>query len=286
MKVRVCLTCALVLLLATAALGQTQEGYVAVDVVKVKPEKRAEFDAIIKKMVDANRRNKGDNWIATETNYGEWNTVYFSSLRQSYKELETAFESFMGALSKAAGPAGAAKLMQDFNNTIVSGRGEIRRRRLELSSGSPADASGMARELGNTRWIRTTIIRVRPGRALDYEENLRTIKAANDRAGLARYVSQVVAGQPGTVFLVTTLAKSLGDFDNARPLREILGDSAYQRMQKVSAEAVLSTETIINRVVPELSNPTDEVAAAAPDFWRPKPPPAAKPKTAAAPKTE
>jgi hypothetical protein len=39
---------------------------------------------------------------------------------------------------------------------------------------------------------------------------------------------------------------------------------------------VLNTESTISRFRPDLSNPSDEVAAAAPDFWRPKPPPASK----------
>ncbi|MBI3665952.1 MAG: hypothetical protein HY236_06965 [Acidobacteria bacterium] len=56
-------------LFAAAAFAQMQgfySGYLDIAVVKVRPEKRAEFDAINKKMADANRKNKGDNWIASE----------------------------------------------------------------------------------------------------------------------------------------------------------------------------------------------------------------------------
>src|SRR5580704_7033915 len=53
--------------------GQDAATYLDQYIVKVKPEKRAEFDAINKKMVALNRRNKGDTWLATENTYGEAN---------------------------------------------------------------------------------------------------------------------------------------------------------------------------------------------------------------------
>ena len=56
-----------VVLLAALAAGQAQEQYLDVYIVQVKPEKRAEFDAISRKIAAANRQNKGDAWIAMET---------------------------------------------------------------------------------------------------------------------------------------------------------------------------------------------------------------------------
>ena len=37
------------------------------------------------------------------------------------------------------------------------------------------------------------------------------------------------------------------------------------------ADIVLGIESIINRFVPELSNPPADIVAAAPNFWKPKP---------------
>ena len=113
MRLRVVVTAAVALLLAAGTvLGQSLEGYLDIFVVRVKPEKRAEFDAIIKKMVEVNRKNKGDTWVAVETAYGEHNTVYFISARQKYAEIEQGMEAFV----KAFGRAGVSKLFQDFNN--------------------------------------------------------------------------------------------------------------------------------------------------------------------------
>ena len=54
-------------------------------------------------------------------------------------------------------------------------------------------------------------------------------------------------------------------------LRSFLGEEGYQKYLKTASESVASTETIINRFLPELSNPPEEIVAVAPSFWRPKP---------------
>src|SRR6266849_9985736 len=106
MRMRIIRSMWLGALCTLAAIGQNPEGYLDVYVVKVKPEKRAEFDAINKKIVEANRRNKGDYWLAAETMYGEGNTVYFTSQRTSYADVEKSMDAFMGALAKPGGSAG------------------------------------------------------------------------------------------------------------------------------------------------------------------------------------
>ncbi len=67
------------------------------------------------------------------------------------------------------------------------------------------------------------------------------------------------------------MLKSLGDLDGTPPMRQLLGEEGYQKFLKINGEAVVSVETYVNRFLPELSNPPHEVAAAAPDFWTPKP---------------
>jgi len=263
-----------VLLAAWPAAAQAPAGYLDMFVVKVRPEKRAEFEAATKKMVDANRRHNGDTWLASETAYGESNTVYFTSLRANMAEAEKGSELFMGALTKAYGAAGANRLLGDFNGSISSSRGELRRRRPELSS-NLGDAAAMNKIIGESRWTRIFTIRVRPGRTLDYEGLLRENKAARDRSSDQSVVSvtQGAGGQVGTVFYITTLKSSLGGFDSMSSLQQLLGNEGYQRYQKASADIVLGIESTINRFVPELSNPPADIVAAAPTFWKPKPPP-------------
>ncbi len=279
---------ALALLLSLAAAGQAQEGYLDVYTVKVRPEKRAAFDAIVKKMVDANQSVKGDAWVTLETQYGEGNVVYFISVRRNYAEIEQGAGAFMGALNKAFGPDGASKILQDFNNCIVSSRAEVRRRRWDLSANAPADPSAMNKLVGEARWVRTTIVRVRPGQVLNVENQLQAIKAATEAATppSVTLVSQSSAGQEGTVFYISALRSSLGGFDVGPPLPQILGEEGYQKFLKTASESVLSTEVTINRFLPELSNAPEEIASVAPGFWRPQPPVMAKSKTPGTRKAE
>lgn len=280
MKQRIFVSWCVAMLLSVAAFAQTPQQYLDVTIARVKPDKRAEFDAVGKKIAEANRKNQGDTWVAFETIYGENNVVTFVSTRASYADAEKGFNAFMGALGKGYGQAGAEKLFQDYGNTLVSSRGEIRRRRLDLSANVTGDAAAAAKFVGQSRWLRTVRVRVRPGHASDYESFLMLLKAGVEKASekSALLVSQAVAGQEGTVFYITRLGKTLGDFDGGPSMKDLLGDEGYQNYLKVSAESVLGTETTINHFLPELSNPPAEYAAASPDFWTPKPKPAAKAK--------
>ena len=287
---KACWALAVSVMLALPALAQLQGGYLDVFIAEVKPEKRAEFDAINKKIADANRRQKGDTWVAMETIYGPGNRVTFISTRRNYADVEKGYDLFMGAMGKAFGREGGAKLLQDFNNCVVSTHGELRRRRWDLSANPPADDAAMASLVGKARWVRTTVVHVRPGQVLNFEAEVKEVKAAREKASPAvtNLVSQADAGQHGTVFYITTLESSLGGFDAITPLPQLLGEYGYRKFLSSGAEAVQSTESMINRFLPELSNPPEEIASVSPEFWRPKqaPKPKAKAAEPAKPKPE
>jgi len=269
--------------LAVGQAQQAQESYLDVFTVQVKPEKRADFDAIGRKIAMANRQNKGDTWIAMETMYGPGDRVSFVSTRNSYGEVESAMGAFMGALQKTYGKVATDKMFQELGQCTVSSRSEIRRRRWELSSNAPSDPAAFAHMIGDSRWLRTTVVHVRPGEIATFEALLKDLKAAREKASppLTVLVSQAVAGQEGTVFYVTTLQSSLAGLDAIPPIQQTLGEEGYAKFLKVSAETVSGTETVINRFLPELSNAPEQVASIAPDFWRPKSMVAANAKTAA-----
>jgi hypothetical protein len=272
MKRKAMWTAVALLLLTALAAGQAQEQYLDVYIAQVKPEKRADFDAIAKRMVTANRQNKGDTWVTMETAYGPGDRVTFISVRQGYADAEKGTDAFLSSLQKAFGKAGTDKLMQDFSQCVLSTRSELRRRRWDLSSNAPTDAAAMAKLLGEARYLRTTTVHVRPGQVAAFETLSKELKTANEKASppQIRLVSQAVAGQEGTVFYITTLQNSLAGFDTVPTMQQILGDEGYQRFLKTNAEVVAGTETVINRFLPELSNAPEEVVAIAPDFWQPK----------------
>jgi hypothetical protein len=248
--------------------------------VQVKPEKRADFDAISKKMVAANRQNKGDAWLTMETVYGPGDRVTFISMRSSYGDIDTAMGAFYGAVQKAYGKPGSEKLFQDFSQCVVSTRSELRRRRWDLSSNVPSDPAAVMKLIGESRWLRTAAVHVKPGQAAAFEALLKDMKAAREKASppLTALVSQAVAGQEGTVFYVTVLQNSLAGFDKVPTTQQLLGEEGYAKYLKTTADVVENAEVMINRFLPELSNAPEEVVAAAPDYWAPKAMVAAKAK--------
>src|ERR1700730_3030788 len=78
--------------LAIPVAVRAQGEYLDVVLVKVKPEKLADFQAISKKWVDANRRFNGDHWLAPEKMYGEGGGFFFWRPRQDYADIEKLSE--------------------------------------------------------------------------------------------------------------------------------------------------------------------------------------------------
>jgi len=274
-----------VVCLAAPVAVQAQGDYLDILIDRVKPEKLADYQALVKKWADANRRFNGDRWVAFETVYGEGNVYQFTSTRKDYADVDKSNEAAMAAANKALGKEAVQKLGQDFMNCLVSFRGELRHRRWDLSRKPPADADSYAKLIGESRYLRTTSVRVRPGHIVEFEALLKEMKEAGEKNPNTQpvYVSQVVEGGRGTTFYVSTLRSSLAGFDHNPTMSEILGEEGYKKFLQISADTVETTESVLYRISPELSNPPDEVAKIAPDFWHPKAVMAApaKPKAAA-----
>ena len=272
--------------LAAPVAVHAQGEYLDVFTVKVKPEKLADFQALTKKWVDANRRFNGDHWLTTETLYGEGDVYAFVSPRQDYAEIDKGNNASMQAVNKAFGKEATEKMMRDFESCLVWSRAELRRRRADLSRKPPTDMDSYAKLIGESRVVRTTAVHVRPGRAPDFEAFMKEAKEAGEKAANAQplLVSQAVEGSKGTTFYITSLRSSLGGFDKNPTLREILGEEGFKKFLHVSADSVEGSESALNRFSPELSNPAEEIVKVAADFWRPKAVMAAalKPKAATA----
>jgi len=108
---------------------QAQGDYLDVYIAHVKPEKTADFTALAKKMVDANRRYNGDRWLAQTVVYGDSDTYAFVSLRQDYADIDKGSDAFMNALNEAFGKDAADKMLHDWDSCLISSRNELRRRR-------------------------------------------------------------------------------------------------------------------------------------------------------------
>ena len=282
---------AIAVCLAAPVTVHAQGDYLDVYIVKVKPEKIADFQVLARKWVDANRRFNGDRWLATETLFGEGGVFVFTSLRQDYADIEKNSETGMLAANKAFGKEATLKILHDWESCLEWSRSELRRRRPDLGRKPPTDMDSYAKLIGESRVLRTTAVHVRPGHIADFEALMKEAKEAGEKAANTQpvLVSQVVEGSKGTTFYVTTLRSSLGGFDKNPTLREILGEDHFKKYLQVTAETVEVSESALYRFSPELSNPTEEIVKVAADFWHPKAVMASaapKPKAAAAKSSE
>ena len=143
-----------------------------------------------------------------------------------------------------------------------------------MSYNVPEDAAALSKLIGESRWIRSTIVHVRPGHNDAFEEQVRAVKQAAESSNprLTTLVSQSAVGQHGIVYYFSALRSSLAGYDGGKPFKEILSEEAYAKFTKAIAEDISSTDTLLGRFLPELSNAPEEVAATSLDFWRPKSP--------------
>ncbi len=155
--------------LAAPVAVHAQGDYLDVFIVKVKPEKTADFLTLARKYADANRRFNGDRWLASQALYGEGGVYQFTSTRKDYADTDKATEAFMLAANKAFGKEAAQKMNQDFDSCLVWSRSELRHRRWDLSRKAPKDADAYAKLIGESRLLRTTAVHIRPGHVLDFE---------------------------------------------------------------------------------------------------------------------
>jgi hypothetical protein len=263
---------AVVVCLAAPVAVQAQGDYLDVFIVKVKPEKVADFQALTKKWADANRRFDGDRWLALEAVYGEGNVYQFTSTRKDYADIDKTNEASMLAVNKAFGKEIAQKMGQDFMNCLVWSRTELRRRRWDLSRKAPQEAEAYAKFIGQSRFLRTTAVHIRSGHVSDFEALSKETKEAGEKNPDTQpvFVSQVVEGGKGATFYVSTLRSSMSGFDHNPTMREILGDEGFKKYQQINADAVETAESTLYRFSPDLSNPPEEIAKVAMDFWHPK----------------
>jgi hypothetical protein len=268
-RIRWCI--GVILMLAFCAAVQAQESYLDEYVAHVKPEKRAAYDALIKKLVAANRAH-GDTWVALETTYGQPDTLRFVSIRSSYAEVDKASGTFMGAVEKALGRPATENLFETLASYTVDARNILLRRRPDLSANYVSDPAEQAKTIGNTRFVRLVRITVKIGMGPRFEELAKQAKASEDKDPTVRsWISQSVAGERPSVYYVAELQDSMAGFDAAPGLPKLMGADAYAKLLKNASEVIDTEDISISRFVPELSNPPADTVSAAPDFWRPKP---------------
>ena len=135
------------------------------------------------------------------------------------------------------------------------------------------------------RFFTINTVRVRPGHAADFTETRKILNAAWAKTGnqQRRTVYSVSSGMPAGTYLIVAGMDSLKAMDpkpGAMSMTDAFGPDNLARMNKLTADIQISTESTLFSVNVKMSNAPKEYITADPDFWAPKPKPvAAKPAT-------
>jgi hypothetical protein len=137
-------------------------------------------------------------------------------------------------------------------------------------------SQGTFPKIEEQRFWEVTIFRVRPGHDEDFAAAAKAYGAAMMRAktGNSFRVYEVLAGMPGSVYLVFSSMKTYGEFDkmmegSAATMKAATADERAL-LQKFSAEGLISVESQRLRLDPQMSYVPKDVRASDPAFWIPK----------------
>lgn len=130
------------------------------------------------------------------------------------------------------------------------------------------------------RFYSILTVRVRPGHVDDYEAMRKMVNAVWEKEGSKqrRVVYGVVSGAPTGTYLILSGMETLASMDPPRPSKsgaEAFGADDWARYQKMQSDFIISSESVLYSVSSKMSYPPKEFIEADPDFWAPKPKPAA-----------
>ena len=196
--------------------------------------------------------------------------TWFLERHDSYESIEKAIRIFEAEPLKTV----AAQLDSQDGDLRSGERSMIATYQKDLSY-TPVPALGP-----KARYYSINMIRIRPGHLADFTEMRRMINAAfvKSASRQRRVVYAVTSGAPVGTYLILAATESLRAMDTpagAMTMVDAFGAANLVQYNKLTAETVVSTEATLFALNPKMSNPSKEFIAADPDFWAPKPKPAA-----------
>jgi hypothetical protein len=233
----------------------------------------ASFASIFQSLATPNHR------IALVPVAGSENEVVYITGSGSFKELEEILNGTDKKMASAGGSTRAEldRLEKEAPLLHAAMRDMFAVLRPELSFNANVDIRTM-------RYFSINTIRIRPGHDAQYAEyvqkmvNVARQKAKVDNLHVA--VFQVISGAPAGTYLAFRPLKSLAELDENIPMkvRAAMSDDMKKDADKMAGDAIMSQETSIYMMTPNMSYVEKDFAAGDPTFWNPKPVMMAKPK--------
>ncbi len=138
-------------------------------------------------------------------------------------------------------------------------------------------------DLSHARYMELSLYRIRHGHGEEWREAVKKIVDAHKQAGSTAHWAafHLDYGGEGGTYILFTAYKSLAELDKAGEndmrAHDSMGEESWKRVMKLYSEAVESTNQELFAINPRQSYPPEEWVKADPDFWKPRPAPAAKP---------
>jgi quinol monooxygenase YgiN len=215
----------------------------------------------------------------SKTNYPHY-TALVSTTGPTHALFLERYDSF-AALEKAMAVTGTEPF-KSVVDQVDAQDGEVRtgERNMIATYRQELSYTPVPPNLPKYRFYNITTVRVRPGHSDDFEALTKLLSAYWEKIGSKqrRVVYGVTSGAPGGTYLILSGMETLASMDPPRPAKsgaEAFGAEEWARYQKLLADIVVSTEYILYSVSPKMSYPPKEFIDADPDFWAPKPKPAA-----------
>ena len=136
-------------------------------------------------------------------------------------------------------------------------------------------------DLAHRRYYEITAIQVKPGHHKEWDEGVKMVIAAYDKAMPEEHWGcyQAAFGMSEDLYIFVTGRQSLSEVDteNAKQsdFMAAMGDEGMKKLEEISAAAIESSETNLFAIDPRMSYVPEELSKADPGFWNPKAMPAA-----------
>jgi hypothetical protein len=231
----------------------------------------------------AHKANAPLHRIALVPVSGDDNAVVYVQAFDSFADVEASYKQMEEAIAtNAAFKAELDRLDREEIDQHASQRTALYTLRSDLSY-----RPHTAEQTGKSRFVSISTTRIKPGRAPDYVDYIKSLNAAREKAGIDAHtaVYQVITGAPNGTFLSFTSLRSLSDIDDIRQRMEqsqkavenaLGGPDVTKQRRMLISEIVADGYNTLYAMEPSLSRPTPLIAAADPDFWNPKPTAATK----------
>lgn len=131
-------------------------------------------------------------------------------------------------------------------------------------------------DLQNHRVYQISVFHVRPGHRKDWQEVVKIVKEAHDKAGDSAHwgTYEVAFGAEDGTFIALSGDPSMSAIDRAfaedKKFQDALGPEGLEKLDKLFGETVDSSRSELFAVNPKQSYVSEDWVKADPSFWRPK----------------